>query len=201
MAEHILTNCNITLTHPLISRMLDFDQKELIYACIVRKARFDKDIKSSRLLLSGHVEESLDEKILLSDFVFLMLEKRFPFRKVRFYLHYLRDFINHRELFVLFAIRRKVRLMSYLLHVSDFQFQFAPHLLLDVLANDAYDIGVLLYREFFLSFKPVHGEKVLNYLINSLRKNGMLEAKVYLFKRMVEHIQVYQALKLFEVLE
>jgi len=52
------------------------------------------------------MEESLDNKILLSDFIGIMLEKKFVFPQIKTYLLELRDFLNFRELFVLFAVKR-----------------------------------------------------------------------------------------------
>jgi len=55
-----------------------------------------------------------------------------------------------RELFLLFAMKRKLKLMSLLINSDDFIFEFTENNFTDVIENDVYDIGVLLYREYFL---------------------------------------------------
>ena len=59
--------------------------------------------------------------------------------------------IDLRELFLMFAIKRKLKLMSHLVNSDDFaNFEFIEDNFCDVIENDVYDIGVLLYREYFL---------------------------------------------------
>ncbi len=59
--------------------------------------------------------------------------------------------IDLRELFLMFAIKRKLKLMSHLVNSDDFaNFEFSEDNFCDVIENDVYDIGVLLYREYFL---------------------------------------------------
>ena len=78
-----------------MSEMIDNQQNELIKLCLKYKAAYDIKIKSSRITLSGHFnEESLEEKILLSDFIHIMLEKRFKFPQIKVYLLYLKEFLN-----------------------------------------------------------------------------------------------------------
>lgn len=61
--------------------------------------------------------------------------------------------------------------------------EFQESNFIDVLENDAYDMGVLLYREYFLNIN-VETEKIITLLINSFTKsNGLLEAKCFLLKR------------------
>ena len=94
MAEHILTNSRIILNQELMTRMIDYKQSALIKLCLKYKAEYDEKIKKCRITLSGHfMEEVLSNKILLSDFVHLMLDKM-NFEKLKEYLIYLKDFIN-----------------------------------------------------------------------------------------------------------
>lgn len=61
------------------------------------------------------------------------------------------EHIDLRELFLLFAMKRKLKLMSHLINSDDFsKFEFTEDNFSDVIENDVYDIGVLLYREYFL---------------------------------------------------
>lgn len=55
-----------------------------------------------------------------------------------------------REMFLLFAIKRKIKLMSFLINNEDFEMEFTEDNFVDVIENSAYDIGVLLHREYFL---------------------------------------------------
>lgn len=63
----------------------------------------------------------------------------------------------------------------------------------DVLRNEALDMGVLLYREYFIEFKKDPAE-VITFLIQAFEKtNGMLESKCYLIRRYVKEISYLQA--------
>jgi len=85
--------------------MIDYEQNDLILLCLKYKAEYDLKIKADRISLSGYfMEEALENKILLSDYIHLMLEKKFVFPQIKMYLLHLWDFINFRELFVLFAV-------------------------------------------------------------------------------------------------
>lgn len=61
----------------------------------------------------------------------------------------------------------------------------------DVLRNEAMDMGVLLYREYFLEFKKDPSE-VITFLIQAFEKtNGMLEAKCYLIRRYIKEMSYF----------
>ena len=60
------------------------------------------------------------------------------------------DVKDTEELFLLFAMKRKLKLMSHIINCEDFVLDFKENLFIDVLENDVYDMGVLLYREYFL---------------------------------------------------
>lgn len=178
MAEHILTNSQIILSQELMVKMIETRQTELIKYCLKYQAEYDKAIKNSRILLSGaHLEQSLSNKILLSDFFNLMLEQDYSHHRICKNLVYLKHYINYREIFVLFAVRRKVRLMSFLINTVELSFQFKPYLILDVLANDVYDIALLLYREYFLKLSEKNNIKIISYLTTAFMKTGQTEEK------------------------
>ena len=65
--------------------------------------------------------------------------------------------------------------------------EFTEDNFIDVIENSAYDMGVLLQREFFLIMKDRDKvNKILSLLINSFTEsNGMLGSKTYLLKRYV----------------
>ena len=129
-------------------------------------------------MLSGaHLEQSLSNKILLSDFFNLMLEKDYSHEEICQKLIFLKHYVNYTELFVLFAVRRKVRLMSFLINSSDLNFQFKPHLIIDILTNDVYDIAMLLYREYFLKFSEENYRKIIRHITTAFMKTGQTEEK------------------------
>jgi len=60
------------------------------------------------------------------------------------------DDTDFREMFLLFAMKRKLKLMSNMINSDELSFEFEEKNFVDVLENDVYDMGVLLYREYFL---------------------------------------------------
>ena len=60
------------------------------------------------------------------------------------------DAIDLRELFLLFTIKRKIKMMSHLINCEDFALEFTELNFLDVIENNVFDMAVLLYREYFL---------------------------------------------------
>jgi len=60
------------------------------------------------------------------------------------------DSVDMRELFLMFAVKRKIKLMSMLINGDEFMMEFTEENFLDVVENDAFDMAVLLYREYFL---------------------------------------------------
>ena len=86
-------------------------------------------------------------------------------------------------MFLMFAMKRKIKLLSYLINSDEFKMVFHEDNFIDVVENDVYDIGVLLYREYFLNINK-GTEKINSLLVNAFSKaNGMLEAKCFLLKR------------------
>lgn len=106
-----------------------------------------------------------------------------------------------REMFLLFAIKRKIKLMSFLINSEDFEMEFTEDNFVDIIENCAYDIGVLLYREYFLKINE-RVYKIVTLLVNSFSEtNGMLEAKAYLLKRFVAKMKYEQAIQFLEAIE
>lgn len=84
-----------------------------------------------------------------------MLELRWKTKEIRDVLvNYSKkgkiDSIDLREMFLMFAVKRKIKLMSFLINADEFQLEIQEDNFIDVIENDAYDMGVLLYREYFL---------------------------------------------------
>ena len=106
-----------------------------------------------------------------------------------------------REMFLLFAIKRKIKLMSYLVNNEDLGFEIRVDNFLDIIENCAYDVGVLFYREYFLHLN-VQEDRIVSLLVNSFTEtNGMLESKAYLLKRFIKHMKYEQAIKFLEAIE
>ena len=57
---------------------------------------------------------------------------------------------DFKELFIMFAMKRKIKLMSQLINDDDYNFEFTEDTFLDVIENEVFDMAVLLYREYFL---------------------------------------------------
>ncbi len=111
------------------------------------------------------------------------------------------DSTDLREMFLMFAIKRKIKLLSFLLNTDTFQLDFQEDNFIDVIENDAYDIGLLLYREYFLQIKSQH-ERINSLMVNAFTKsNGMLEAKCFLLKRFMGRMNFEQANKFLEAVE
>lgn len=50
----------------------------------------------------------------------------------------------------MFAVKRKIKLMSFVINAEEFAMEVQEENFIDVVENDAYDMAVLLYREYFL---------------------------------------------------
>ena len=55
------------------------------------------------------------------------------------------DNVDLRELFLLFAIKKKLKLMSHVINSEDFNMEFTDDNVIDVVENNVFDIAVLLY--------------------------------------------------------
>ena len=106
---------------------------------------------------------------------------------------------DKREMFLLFAIKRKIKLMSYL--INEKGLEFTEDYFHDVLENSAYDMAALLNREYFLVLNE-KTDKTITLLVNSFSEtNGMLESKVYLLKRFIARMNYEQAVTFLEAIE
>jgi hypothetical protein len=101
----------------------------------------------------------------------------------------------------MFAMKRKLKLMSHLINCEDFTLEFSELNFIDVIENDVYDMGVLLYREYFLEIKDEQ-DRICRLLVNGFAKsNGQLEAKAFLLKRFITHMKFDVAQKFCETIE
>ena len=147
-----------------------------------------------------------DRAIKLVDFIQIMLEQKWKTGEIKeVLLNYSKkgkiDSTDMRDLFLMFAMKRKIKLMSMLINDDRFLMEFEENHFIDVLENDVYDMGVLLYREYFLHINTQH-EKILNLLVNSFTKsNGLLDAKCFLIKKFFGKLKFDQATKMLEAIE
>ena len=101
----------------------------------------------------------------------------------------------------MFAMKRKLKLMSHLINCEDFLLEFSESNFIDVIENDVYDMAVLLYREYFLEIKDEQ-DKICRLLVNGFSKaNGQLESKAFLLKRFISHMSFDVAQKFLEIIE
>ena len=109
--------------------------------------------------------------------------------------------LDSRELFLMFAIKRKLKLMSHVINSADFMLNFNEDNFIDVIENDVYDMAVLLYREYFLKITKKQ-DKICQLLVNSFEKmNGQLESKCFLLKRFINSMRFEQAQQFVESIE
>jgi len=179
----------------MVRKMLLHRHEYLVKQCIKYNTKFESgDAQTKRLNFYGRASTIIEDRtIRLVDFIHIMLELKWSSLEVK-------EVINNyskkgkmssddlRELFLLFAIKRKIKLMSYLVNSDDFDMEINENNFIDILENSAYDVGVLIYREYFLIINT-KVEKIINLLVNSFNQsNGMLESKAYLLKRFIKEM-------------
>jgi hypothetical protein len=180
----------------------------LVKQCIKYGTKFEAgDAQSKKLVLAGRAGKPLDDRsIRLVDFIHIMLEQKWQSAEIRQVLmNYSKkgkmDTQEMRELFLVFAIKRKIKLMSFMINSEEFQLEFGEDNFIDILENSAYDMGVLLYREYFLLITN-KTDKVISLLVNSFYEtNGMLESKAFLLKRFISKMKFDQAIDFLEAIE
>lgn len=132
----------------------------MVKQCIKYGSKFDAGMASAgikKIAFAGRgAASSLEDRtIKLVDFVQVMLELNWPSREIKEVLiNYSKkgkiDNFDMRELFLMFAVKRKIKLMSMLINGDQFQMDFHEDNFVDVVENEAFDMAVLLYREYFL---------------------------------------------------
>jgi hypothetical protein len=154
----------------------------LVKQCIKYGSKFDAGTASvglKKIVFAGRAAAPLEDRtIKLVDFVQVMLELNWKSREIAEVLsNYSKkgkiDSIELRELFLMFAVKRKIKLMSLLINGDIFLMEFNEENFLDVIQNDAFDMCVLLYREYFLLLKtPKILEKIVTILVNSFSNSS-----------------------------
>ena len=195
VAFHFIETGEATITWELVRKMIARRQEYLVKQCIKYGSKFDAGMASAglkKMVFAGRAAASLEDRtIKLVDFVQVMLELEWPTKDITDILtNYSKkgkiDNFDMRELFLMFAVKRKIKLMSMLINGDQFQMDFTEENFVDVLENEAFDMAVLLYREYFLRIKdPKIFERIVTLLVNSFSKSssGQLEAKCLLMKK------------------
>ena len=97
-----------------------------------------------------------------------------------------RGYLDYEELFKLFVLKRKIKLLRFLFSLDKNTFDFHPGLFLMALELDAYDMAALIYKEFFRllrNLEPQQLEFALTNIVSSYKKaNGMIDFKAYLVR-------------------
>ena len=208
IADHFIQSSSVQLTWTMVRKMLQNRQEKLVKQCIKFNTKFEStDAQTKRLIFAGRASiQNEDRTIRLVDFIHIMLELKWKsstiVQVIDGYGSKSKMSSNDlRELFLLFAMKRKIKLMSYLINNEDLGFEIRVDNFLDIIENSAYDVGVLFYREYFLHLNAQE-DRIVSLLVNSFSEtNGMLESKAYLLKRFIKHMKYEQAIKFLESIE
>ena len=99
----------------------------MVKQCIKYGCRFDPGSASlKKIVFAGRTAAPLEDRtIKLVDFIQVMLELRWKSRDIREVLvNYTKkgkiDSVDLRELFLMFAVKRKIKLMSFLINAEEF---------------------------------------------------------------------------------
>ena len=117
------------------------------------------------------------------------------------------DQLNYRELFRKFVQLRKIKLLRYLFSLK-IEFEFSVGIFLIALEEDAYDIAVLLHKEFAYLMRENSFEEnrqiVTNVVLSMNKANkgsGMIDAKIYLLKEYMDYFQLRHARSLLDYID
>ena len=95
------------------------------------------------------------------------------------------DHCNLRKLFVLFVVKRNFMLINFLfMKMDSAEFSFDYSLFIACMYNDAYDIAVMMHKDFsYMLSSEQFWKAIVPHIISSFAKNsGLIEAKTYLCK-------------------
>lgn len=158
VAFHFIETSQIHISWEMVRKMIDRRQEYLVKQCIKYGSKFDPGSASlKKIVFAGRTAAPLEDRaIKLVDFIQVMLELKWKTKEILEVLkNYSKkgkiDTVDLREMFLMFAIKRKIKLMSYLINGDEFLMEFQEANFIDVIENDVFDIAVLLHREYFLT--------------------------------------------------
>jgi len=158
VAYHFIENGLVQITWEMIRKMLANRQEYLVKQCIKFGSKFDPgSAHVKKIFFAGRTAQPIEDRaIRLVDFIQIMLELNWKTKEIIIVLtNYnkkskIDPVLDARELFLMFAMKRKLKLMSHMINSEDFLLDLTEDNFIDVIENDVYDMGVLLYREYFL---------------------------------------------------
>lgn len=160
VAFHFIENSLIHITWEMVEKMLANRQEKIVKQCIKYGTKFDSGAAQyKKIIFAGRTAAPMeDRQIRLVDFIQIMLELKWSSDEIKevlkkYYSKSSIDVTDARELFLLFTMKRKLKLMSHMINNDDFNLEFKEANFIDVIENDVFDMGVLLYREYFLEIK------------------------------------------------
>lgn len=141
----------------MVRQMITRRQEYLVKQCIKYGCKFDPGSASlKKIVFAGRSAAPLEDRaIKLVDFIQVMLDLKWKSKDIREVLvNYSKkgkiDSIDMRELFLMFSVKRKIKLMSFLINAEEFLMEIQEDNFIDIIENDAYDMAVLVQREYFL---------------------------------------------------
>ena len=112
--------------------------------------------------------------------------------------------LDYEELFKLFIVKRKIKLLRFLFSLDRKVFDFHPDLFLRSLELEAYDMAALLFKEFFRLLRLMDAQQsefAVSHIVSSYNKNnGMLDFKAYLARQFTEQMQLRHARALLDAI-
>ena len=112
--------------------------------------------------------------------------------------------LNFEDLFKLFVVKRKIKLLRYLFSQDRKVFDFRAELFLKALELEAYDMAALLFKEFFRLLRNMtsqESEFAVSQIVSSYnRANGMIDFKAYLVRQFSEQMQLRHARALLDAI-
>ncbi len=142
VAFHFIETGEATITWDLVRKMISRRQEYLVKQCIKYGSKFDAGMASyglKKMVFAGRTAAPLEDRtIKLIDFVQVMLELNWKTKDIKDVLvNYSKkgkiDHLDMRELFLMFAVKRKIKLMSLLINGDNFLMEFTQENFLDVI--------------------------------------------------------------------
>ena len=135
----------------MVRQMITRRQEYLVKQCIKYGCKFDPGSASlKKIVFAGRSAAPLEDRaIKLVDFIQVMLDLKWKSKDIREVLvNYSKkgkiDSIDMRELFLMFSVKRKIKLMSFLINAEEFLMEIQEDNFIDIIENDAYDMAVLV---------------------------------------------------------
>jgi hypothetical protein len=117
------------------------------------------------------------------------------------------DQLNYTELFRIFVKLRKVKLLRYLFN-QKLEFEFKTSIFLLALEEEAYDMAVLLHKEFQYLMRDnslEENKQIVSFCVASMNKTnsgaGMIEYKSFLIRQFLDYFTLRHARALLDAID